>query len=132
VISKQANLNNHGRKIIYVNGWTRDSVLKRVQAKFKGKSMDSFNSTCLYLGVEGKRCVVGLFIPDNHIALNARAAVSNLLEEFPDLEQFMPMDRSSLSSFQYMHDQVLDVESLLAVQIETLVHWITENSEVAL
>jgi len=43
------------------------------------------NGECCYKTASGKRCSIGLCIPDGHPALRSRAAAGMLVEEYPEL-----------------------------------------------
>ncbi len=47
-----------------INRWTRQKMIDHVKSNFKGKSI-GMDGVCLYRGPDGKKCAVGLFIPDS-------------------------------------------------------------------
>ena len=46
--------------------------------------------SCSYLTAEGRKCAVGLLIPDGHDAQKARGDVAAILHDYPDLQGHMP------------------------------------------
>lgn len=98
---------------IFINGWTKGTVLDHIRKNFKGRSVvqgrGQYNKLCLYRSTEGKKCAVGLFIPDGEIAdsvaKNANeAAVDVLLGLYSSLTDLMPLRLSGLCELQSMHD----------------------------
>lgn len=51
----------------------------------QGRALDPDLCKCSYLTPDGRRCVVGTFIPDGHPGQACRGSVAGLLAEHPDL-----------------------------------------------
>lgn len=86
--------------------------LKRVwrvlNREFKGKAINS-NRMCQYLTMDGRKCAIGCFIPDDHAAQSNDGDVMEILDVFPDLLKEMPcQNKRVLSEFQSFHDRKLD------------------------
>lgn len=48
---------------------------------------DGFNGgTCKYLTPDGRKCAIGLCLPDNHPSQKAKGNVSRLTKDYPDIE----------------------------------------------
>lgn len=90
-------------------------ILNTIEDKFKGKAIayDDFNfGSCQYLTDDGRKCAIGLFIPDGHDAQRINNDVSGLLMDYPGLRKHMPFqDTYLLDVFQLAHDQMNDEES---------------------
>lgn len=118
------------------NGYTKKSVIEKIKKEFKGKAMYSLNinaethafltcknDQCAYKTLDGKRCAIGLFLPEEHAALDFTGDVLMLLDKFPDLRVLMPFEESALLRFQGIHDSLSE---LLSVEEQTniLVKWV--------
>ena len=97
-----------------LNGWTKSQVKKVVDNHFKGRAWVPSNKEgasrhdgrCVYLAPDGKKCGVGLFIPDGHESQDADAGVYHLIRtHFPELESMMPLSVSKLEELQRFHDE---------------------------
>lgn len=89
----------------FINGWTKETVIKHIEDNFKGKAMQSIGLTytCSYLTRDGKKCAVGLFIENGHPAQKYQRVASDLIKNFPDLNDSMPFI-DKLDEFQSFHD----------------------------
>lgn len=115
-----------------INGYTKESIKDVIRREFKGKAVDGY--ACRYLTADGRKCAVGLFIPDGHEAQGYQGAAEDLLARFEDLHSYMPLDGrrdknnpydSPLQKFQAAHD---DLSSSLSVeeQRDVLLRWVEE------
>lgn len=109
-----------------INGYTKASIVERIQRDFKGKAMTALLS-CTYLNGAGQKCAVGLFIPAKHPAAASTRPVREMLQDYQDLRKQMPLDVPGLMAFQRVHDCDLDREDTVAVQTARLVRWVEEN-----
>ena len=66
----------------------KSEVIKVINEKFKGKAVRGVH--CSYLTKCGKRCAIGMFIPDDHPGLTYQKGVVSLLQDYPDLKEHMP------------------------------------------
>lgn len=86
----------------FKNGWTKKKMIKHIELNFKGKAIE--NTQCLYKTSDGKKCAVGLFIPENHVGQKYIGSVSGLLKIYPDLKKSMPTTTGKLKELQFIHD----------------------------
>lgn len=73
--------------------------------------------TCMYLNDEGRKCAVGLALPDGHPAHKSKYSFPNLVINYPELfdKSIIELDMGgsiemrSLKYFQYdLHDRLID------------------------
>lgn len=88
---------------MFINGWTKETVIKHIEKNFKGKAYDCNEFSCMYKTGK-KKCAVGLFIPDGHPGQKVNGSVGLLLSSYPDLEKYMPMGLIFLKELQDVHD----------------------------
>ncbi len=113
-----------------INGWTKAKIIQHIKDNFKGKAFNYSNpkdrkcgaEVCVYLTKDGRKCAVGLFIPDGHNGQRHIGTVSGLLFRFPDLSDVMPLDTSSMSGLQRAHD-----ESGEETTLEEMLEYIEKN-----
>ena len=119
------------------NGWTKESMKEHVRNNFKDKSQNISGPGCLYRGPEGKKCAVGLFIPDEFYipeldraegTLLEGTEVQHILRAYPHLEGFMPLEVKALTGFQTFHDNLSDSKTEIE-QTESLLRWIETRVE---
>jgi hypothetical protein len=123
-----------------INGWTKVAILKVIQLTFTKKSTHSGTNECMYRSDTGSKCAVGMFIPDetyrSEMDVNGAYAsgtdVESLLEAFPQLSQFMPLELEALKLIQAKHDgkvaQYGIAESRSDAQVKTdLIQWVEAN-----
>jgi hypothetical protein len=114
-----------------INGWTKTKIVNHIVANFKGKSYnpDSKRGSntisgveCLYRGPEGKKCVMGVFIPDDKYEkyMEQRSA-SAVITEFR-LHDIIPLSKEALDLLQDVHDKSLESSTL-----EEIVAWVDKN-----
>lgn len=95
-------------------------ILEVINRDFKGKAIDD-KGNCEYLSKDGRKCAIGLFIPEGHDASSRGLDVKRLLLEYPDLMEFMPSgDLETLDAFQRGHDHGLHSGMDLKEQKEKL------------
>lgn len=107
-----------------INGWTKQELMKKIELEFKGKSLAHETArTCLYRGPEGKKCAVGLFIPDDlyNSAFENRSYFA-LTNKNPELLKFMPLNAESMDALQFVHDT-----SKIETTKEEILKWIDTN-----
>jgi hypothetical protein len=82
-----------------------NKVLKTIETDFKGKAFDETEHVCQYKTNDGKKCLIGLFIPKGHIGENFVGGVHALLYCYPDLKKHMPSQNIGiLEKLQERHD----------------------------
>lgn len=110
-----------------INGWTKYSMVLFIKTNFKGASRDG--STCFYRHPDndGRKCAVGLFIPDDkYEGSMEQKSATTICGYFPSLQSLMPLDPITMEKFQNVHDnEDLDDDEVLDAMIE----WINENVE---
>lgn len=108
-----------------INGWTKQKMIDYIEANFKGKSINSNGKTCLYRGPEGRKCAIGLFIPDEKYFESMDTEdlrASDLIKLYPDLHDSMPLAGSALNQLQNAHDYSNKSETL-----GNIIQWITND-----
>ena len=84
---------------VFINGWTKEKMIKHIETHFKGKAVERDTGYCQYLTDDGKKCAVGLFLPkDDHQKF--KGGVSFLLGAYENLKQYMPMTLDKLNELQ--------------------------------
>ncbi len=94
-----------------INGWTKQGIVDHITKEFKGKSIsldytnDDETVLCLYRNPEGKKCVVGMFIPDNQYnPIMERENVVSIINSFPHIMNFLPLHKEAMRDLQSIHD----------------------------
>lgn len=113
-----------------INGWTKKSFIEHVKKNFKGKAVITNNFPsffrCQYLTKDGRKCAVGLFIPDGHIGQTSSGDVISLLNQHPSLSINMPLNTEAMKIFQNKHDN-LNYKESVKTQLACLISWISAN-----
>lgn len=105
-----------------INGWTKRAIKDHISREFKGKATD-YRGHCQYLTAEGKKCVVGCFIPEGHPAQRSPAAADFLSKDFPEMPSLLPLEAKAMGLFQEIHDDLNDELSLIQ-QLNLLLEWV--------
>lgn len=108
------------------NGWTKESMLAHVKAEFKGKSTKGRNSeVCLYRGPNGKKCAVGMFIPDEKYSpsMENKSALG-LSNDHEYVDTTLPLSFHGMDSLQSVHDGSHPDSTL-----KQMLQWIEVNVE---
>lgn len=70
--------------------------------------------TCSYLAEDGKKCALGIFIPDGHPAQKTTAPISVLFFLYPDLRKIFELEFPGMFSFleelQSIHDTTPEID----------------------
>jgi len=107
-----------------INDWTKQRMLEHVKREFKGKSIHQ--NGCAYRGLNGAKCAVGMFIPDElydpMMDYGSQNNVDYLLSKYTELEKIMPLEYSGLSLLQKAHDRSMDYACL-----SNIIQWIDKN-----
>lgn len=112
------------------NGWTKKSMIAHIKAEFKGKSIinDGYES-CSYRGPNGKKCAVGMFIPDEFYSSKIEGYVyfeenfdKTVCDFIPELLMLMPLE--TMSELQQVHD-----ESHPDTTLQEMLTWVENNVE---
>lgn len=90
-----------------INGWTKQGVIDHITANYKGRSTNS-SGTCRYRGDHERRCVVGVFIPDNLYRPEMEGKPADVLWNiFSPLRSVLPFEFDNLMDLQEYHDRSL-------------------------
>lgn len=106
-----------------INGYTKQKLIDVIKARFTGKATNG--DECRYLTGDGKRCAVGLFIPDGHEGQKYNGGVNGLLIRHEDLAALMPLDITSLEDMQGVHDGLPEYISA-EEQKQRLINWVDQ------
>ena len=88
----------------YLNGWTDSTIKKTIDKNFTGRALNE-QGKCAYLTKDGKKCAVGIFIPEGHEAQTFAKNVAHLLFKYTDLLDVLPLNTEMLFLLQKYHDQ---------------------------
>ena len=92
-------------KSIYINGFSRESVMRIIREESGGKkSRKDLNGNGQYRGLEDTKCLVGCFIPDNSYKDSYDENYDLIRNIFGEVEIFMPMRVEVLTELQGLHD----------------------------
>ena len=88
---------------------TKQQIIDKINTDFNGQAINYDTGQCMYKFTdesgECKKCAIGLFIPDGHPSQEEFMSVDELLDEYPDLWDSMPIDDIGfLTAFQEVHD----------------------------
>ena len=113
--------------------WTKENIIDHIILNFKGKSiLGNDNTRCAYRGDHGKKCAVGMFIPDElyrptmdkpEDTLDDMMA-QTIIDKY-NLSEYMPLDSDAMRDLQMVHDgtRVNDYRSNDVI-LEEMVAWI--------
>jgi len=105
---------------------SKQDIIDTINNEFTGKAIQH-SEQCEYLTDDGRKCVIGLFIPDGHEAQRSTGDVECILGTYPELSDYMPSKSIRfLDSLQREHDSIptiLDAEG----QREILTKWVDEH-----
>lgn len=91
------------------NGWTKEKMIAHIETEFKGRSVKPGTlNDCLYRGPNGKKCAVGMFIPNElyNIDMDGPQNSAHCVIRGFNLNGVMPLDEDGMDSFQRAHDHV--------------------------
>jgi hypothetical protein len=104
-----------------INGWTKEKMIAHIKAEFRGKAAQGL--TCKYRALNGAKCVVGMFLPDDkYIPEMEGQSALGLLKNHPSVVPYMPLEKTSLDELQMCHDDS-EPESTL----QDLLNWVESN-----
>jgi hypothetical protein len=121
-------------RFLPINSWTKERIIKTIQEQFTIKSLSyGDRGTCKYRGANGAKCAVGVFIPDalycpemdKPQTYNNGTDVESILETFPYLTPYMPLELRAMQSLQVVHDHG-DSRSDAQIKAE-LIAWVEKN-----
>jgi len=110
-----------------INGWTKEKMKERIRERVPTYGARSNEGGCVYRTNTGKSCAVGAFIPDDIYSSDmddSVATVSELLDDYPELDKIFPVAIQGLEKMQDLHDiEACNNKSV----IEPLCDWIDNN-----
>jgi len=111
-----------------VNGWTKEKMLKVINDReHDGPSMVS--GQCAYHASDGNKCGVGLFIPDGHEGCFFHGYFDDLITEYPDLQDLMPL-ASGMFELQKTHDlETTSIKHHGGNAKAAMIDWVKKNVE---
>lgn len=114
------------------NGYTKQKIIDKINSDFKGKAVRAIDadekSICAYLTHDGKKCAVGLFIPDGHDAQSHEGGYQDLMKNHSEtLQTLMSMEDTGMTAFQSFHDVQLKNSETVETQKARLIEWILKN-----
>lgn len=124
-------MNLLNKKYKPINGWTKKEILSVIETDFKGKSVDSAGASW-YRGPKGRKCPVGLFIPDELYeremelwAIGTDESTDGLLIYcYPEIYNFLPLELEAMDQMQLVHDY-----SKKSKTKKWLLNWVNLNVE---
>lgn len=105
-----------------INNWTKEEMKIAINTKMFSYPSKS-DGMCMYLAPDGNRCAIGVFIPCGHPAEKSEAAVTFVLNGYPELKAIMPLESHALSYLQAIHDST----PMNKDPRPELLQWIEEN-----
>ena len=109
-----------------LNGWTKGSILEAI-AKGNLGARSIAGIRCAYRGDGGNKCAIGVFIPDEVYSEDCeQQTVDYLLEQYPGLRAYMPLEVDALLSLQAIHDHAVMGSKELDPR-PVLLDWIKKN-----
>jgi len=109
-----------------LNGWTKETILLAI-AKGNLGVRSIADSRCAYRGGGGNKCAVGVFIPDEVYSKDCECqTIDYLLEQYPGLHSYMPLEVDALLSLQAIHDHAV-VGSKELDPRPVLLDWVKKN-----
>lgn len=109
-----------------INGWTKESLIAHVKKNFKGRSVNS-EGKCSYRGSKGKKCAVGMFIPDDLYTPDMEQEPLKSIMGISGLGGKMPFERKGMAMFQNAHD-TLNLNTKKD-GMRYLIQWIENNAQ---
>lgn len=106
-----------------INGWTKEMILARIEEEFTGYSYRCGHG-CAYRSESGNKCAVGVFIPDEAYQNAFDTSLLNvtaLLNNWPSLAPYMPLETSAMVYLQDVHDSNEENTK------ELLLSWVENN-----
>lgn len=103
------------------NGWTKEKMIEHIQTNFKGKSFrlksssmaEEASQLCAYRGIDGTKCAVGMFIPDEKYRVEMEdKTIIALQRDFASIDVHMPLETEGMFQLQMVHDCSRDVKCL--------------------
>ena len=95
---------------MYINGFTRESVMKQIKARNLGyPAYNEEGDLCKYRAHDGNQCLVGCFIPDNLYEEEFEGEPAKAI--YDKMSEAMSMVRPMLQELQAFHDGYINHET---------------------
>jgi len=117
-------------KVKTINGWTKAKIIDKLEQMMpdSGRCIEEDGDMCQYRNDDGKACAIGAFIPDTfREALGYIGYVKALLNEYPEVKDYMPITLETLDLFQCVHDRWNDDLSEYASPKLACIAWVREH-----
>ncbi len=99
-------------------------ALDLIEEKFKGRAYDSSKGVCVYETSCGKRCAIGIFLPNQPKYLGYEGTLNKLQNSYPEVVKYLPFRSSELNGhFQHFHDLELNEGQYTLDEQKTLLQW---------
>lgn len=107
-----------------INGWTKEKMIEHIKKEFKGKSYKINQMNCMYRGPDGKKCAVGMFIPDDAYNPNMEGKKAIFIEQYCpyNINSVMPLYLYQMAQLQIVHDHSNELNTL-----KDMLNWIERN-----
>lgn len=113
-----------------INGWTKTTMIAHILKNFKGKSISDDGDLCLYRGPNGRKCAVGLFIPDDlyqdAMDYDLGDTYNDIVKIEPKISSHMPLEKKAMTSLQTIHDTAHKT-SKVDKSLDNMLDWINKN-----
>jgi len=87
-----------------INGYTKRDILWYLKTFNDGtKSVNPIGGGAAYKDGDN-HCAVGCFIPHGHAGMQHPSWYGNLMHNYPDLEEYMPLEATAMHELQKVHD----------------------------
>lgn len=107
-----------------INGWTKEKMKEHIVNNFKGKATGKNEIQCEYKTQDGRKCAVGMFIPEDCYESSMDGSVNSLLFYWPKVILHMPLEEDGLTKMQLIHDNSAPEDTL-----QDLLTFIDKNVE---
>jgi hypothetical protein len=104
-----------------INQWTKEKIINHIEKNFVGKSYEN-EETCLYRSDDGRKCALGLFIPDKRYSSKMEHQCARTVITDYKLERFMPLETDAMRQLQMVHDESNENKTK-----EQMINWIKRN-----
>lgn len=106
---------------------SKELIINTIKKDFKGKAYDRNIHQCVHLTDDGKKCALGLFIPDGHPAQREIEPADEILDQYEDLLDILPVKNINFwIKFQEEHDR-LNSALPIEKQKNQLIDWVNDH-----